>query len=155
MDKKSGRKSSPSCLISFGWGFSQDWAIECEDEGRVEDPKVTNALFGKYSIYMRCKGTNYEDTWALFTFPNHSSCQSFTKQGPHLTSGLGHWGCLCHKLVGSVSSGRCWFGYDWGVIGFCPPARRDTSHGGRCPSCPVGRTQFSQSIKFTLRPLII
>ena len=23
--------------------------------------------------------------------------------------------------VGSVGSGRCWFVYDWGVIGFCPP----------------------------------
>ena len=45
-------------------------------------------------------------------------------------------------FVGSVRSGSCWFVYDWGVIGFCPPARRDTSLGGRCPSCPMGRTQF-------------
>ena len=92
MDRKSGRKSSPSRLISFGWGFFQDWAIECEDEGRMEDPKVINALFGKYSSYMRRKGANEdedEDTWAFLTFPNHL-CQSFTRQGPLLTGGLGN-----------------------------------------------------------------
>ena len=24
-----------------------------------------------------------------------------------------HWGCLSHRIVRSVGSGRCWFVYDW------------------------------------------
>ena len=53
-------------------------------------------------------------------------------------SDLDHWGCLSHKLVDSVGSGRCWFIYDWGVIGFCPQGTRDTSLGGEVLLVPGG-----------------
>ena len=47
-----------------------------------------------------------------------------------------YWGCLSHRIVGSVGSGRCWFVYDWEVIGFCPLGTRDTSLLARVSNIP-------------------
>ena len=46
----------------------------------------------------------------------------------------GHWGCLSHKLVGCVRSGRYWFVYDWGVIGFCYRTGGTSTLEGDVPS---------------------
>ena len=93
MNRKSDLEAGNHPLVViFFWlkifpGLS-NWVWRWRQSGGSEGNQCL--VWRVFRIYMRRKGTNYEDTWALFIFPNHSSCQSFTKQGPHLTSGLGN-----------------------------------------------------------------
>ena len=59
---------------------------------------------------------------AIMTMSKYSPCSGIcfhakpkTNTGHMHVDGFdgvcGHWGCLSHKLVGSVGSGRCWFVY--------------------------------------------